>query len=198
MDLDYDQKAEKSTIINLCGINYRAKHQSSASINNRFLLFLAQIKYFIKVFLKATTYCARKVISPIFEHVFTNYEEPVLLACSMCLVMGMFCTIFIPIIDLILPKDRNTPHSEETHDPNATMLSIILTHIVVYSLYTIGSIVGIILGTFCLSHMCMTVKKISIFIYEILSIIISFIVNIISKYYFKIPEVEPVDPLDIV
>lgn len=195
--MDYNQKEEKSTIINLCGVNYRAKHQSSSSINNRFLLFLAQIKYFIKVFLKMTAYCARKIISPIFEHVFTNYKEPVIYACSMCLVTGMFCTIFIPIIDLILPKDKNTPHSE-THDPNATISSIILTHIVVYSLYTVASIIGIILGTFCLSHMCMTVKKISIFIYKILSIVISFTTNIISKYYLKIPEVEPVDPLDIV
>lgn len=197
MDLDYNQKAEKSTIINLCGLTYKAKHQSSASINNRFLLCLAQIKYFIKLFLKMTAYCAHKVISPIFKHVFTNYEEPVILACSICLTIGMFCTIFIPIIDLILPKDKKTPHSE-THDPNATILSIILNHIVVYSLYTVGSIVGIILGTFCLSHMFMVVKQISIFIYGILNIIISFAVNIISKYYFKIPEVEPVDPLDIV
>jgi len=144
-----------------------------------------------------TAYCARKIIYPIFEHVFTNYEEPVIYACSICFVMGMFCTIIFPIADLILPKDKKTPHSE-THDPNATILSIILNHIVVYSLYTLGSIVGIILGTFCLSHICMTVKKISIFIYKILSIVISFTTNIMSKYYLKIPEVEPVDPLDIV
>ena len=196
--MDYDHKTEKSTIINLCGVTYKAKHQSSASINNRFLLCLAQIKYFIKVFLKVTAYCARKIIYPIFEHVFTNYEEPVLLACSTCLVIGMFFTVLIPIIDLLLSNDKKTPHSEETHDPNATISSIILTHILVYSLYTVGSIVGIILGTFCLSHICMVIKQISIFIYNILNILISFTTNIISKYYSKIPEVEQIDPLDIV
>lgn len=195
--MDCEQKTEKSIIVNLCGVKYKAKHQSSTSINNHFLLFLGQIKYFIKFVIKKALYCLRKIIAPIFEHVFTNYEEPVIYACSMCLVMGMFCTIFIPIADLIIPKDKKSPHSQ-THDPNASISSIILNHILTYSLMTLASIVGIILGTYCLSHIAMAIKQMAIFIYKISSTIISFITNIINKYYLKIPDVEPVDPLDIV
>lgn len=195
--MDCQQKTEKSIIVNLCGVKYKAKHQNSTSINSRFLLFLGQIKYFIKIVIKKAVYCLRKIIVPIFQHVFDNYEEPVIYACSVCIVLGMFSIVIIPILDLILPIKGTSPHAA-THDPNASISSIILNHILTYSLMTLASIIGIILGTYCLSHLAMAIKQITIFIYKIISIILSFTTNIINRYYLKIPDVEPVDPLDIV
>jgi len=192
MNLDYNQKTEKYIIINMCGVNYKAKHSNSSSINNQFLLFLAQIKYFIKVYTKTIFHYAFKIINPILHHVLSNYEELTLLLCSSYIMIGGFYLIIFIIAD-ILNISNKSPHSMR-HPPDSTMSSIILNHIVVYSFYIMTAIISTILAIYCLSHIYMVIKQLLIMTNHI----IHFIVNKLMKYYSKIPEVEPIDPLDIV
>ena len=196
-----DHKEEKHKIINVCGVNYKATHMSSSSINNRFLLFLAQIRYFIKFCLKKLIFYIRKVSEPILHHVISNYENPVILTCSMCLTLGIFYTIMVIAIDIIIfglkysVKNDDQYNHLASHNPNAGLVSTILTHLIVYSFRLVVAMVSIILGTYCLSHVVMFIKKIMAFVINV------FIIRIkdpIIRCYFKIPEVEPVDPLDIV
>ena len=198
-----EHKEEKYTIVNLCGVNYKATHRSSSSINNRFLLFLAQIRYFIKFCLKKLIFYIREVSQPILHHVMSNYEKPVILACSMCITLVIFYTIMVIAIDVIIfgfglkPSVKNDDQYNHlaSHNPNAGLISTILTHLIVYSFRLVVAMVSIILGTYCLSHVAMFIKKIMAFVINV------FIIRIkdpIISCYFKIPEVEPVDPHDIV
>lgn len=194
-----ENKEEKSTIINVCGVNYKAKHRSSFSINNRFLLFLAQIKYFIKYFLKKLLFYTRKVLNPILDHVMSNYGDVVICiwAISMTAVIGY--TLMVIIIDIFIVgfglepanKDDDQFNHFASHPPNAGLLSLILTHLVVYSFRLVVIMISTVLIIYCLSHIALFVIKITRFVLEKIK-------SNIIQFYFKIPEVEPVDPLDIV
>ena len=198
-----EYKEEKSTIVSLCGINYRATHRSSSSINNRFLLFLAQIKYFIICFFKKLVFCIRKVLQPIFHHVMSNYGEVVIFIWSMSMTIGILYTFMAIIIDILIvgvglepaKKDDDQFNHLASHPPNAGLLDLIITHIIVYAFRLVVVMVSSVVIIYCLSHIAILIKKIMDFI---INVIIIRIKDYIVKFYFKIPEVEPVDPLDIV
>lgn len=192
--MEYDKKAEKSTIINLCGVKYKAKHASSKSINNRFLLFLAQIKYFIKRVLKTLSYCLNKIIDIILYYILP-YDEPIVALCCSYLVFGLFFMIVIIIADLNITE--GTPHSDG-HDPNLPTSYIIYNHIIDYSLIYVKANVVTIFGIPSLSYILLFIKNAIILVYKMGNMIIRFIVNKLINYYSIIPDVEPIDPLDIV
>lgn len=193
--MEYDNKENKSIIVNLCGVKYKATHSSSSSINNPFLLLLGQIKYFIKGFIKTILFYLRKILYPILDHVFSNYGELIepIIACY--IVFGLIFTLMICIADLFITED--TPHSEG-HDPTLSKSSNILNHIKEYPILVLKAIIATIFGTYCLSQLCIIIAKISIWLYNTLSIIIRFIISKIMKYYSKIPDIEQIDSLDIV
>lgn len=193
--MDYDQKAEKSTIVNLCGVKYKAKHAQSSSINNRFLLFLAQIKYFIKRVLKTVSYCLNKFILPIILDHILPYDEPIVALCCGYIVFGLFFTIVIIIADLNITE--GTPHSDG-HDHSLPTSTIIYTHIIEYSLLLVKAIIITIFGIPSLSYIARFIKNLVVLVYKTCNMMISFVVNKLMNYYSKIPEVEPIDPLDIV
>ena len=194
-----EHKEEKYTIVNLCGINYKATHRNSSSINNRFLLFLAQIKYFIKFCSKQLTFYIRKIAQPILHHVMTNYEQPVILMLSAFMTLGIGYTIMAIIIDVIIVGFGVEPakHDDDqfnhlaSHPPNAGLLSLILTHIIVYSFRLVVIMIFSVIGIYCLSH-------IALFVIKIISFALEKIKSNIVNFYFKIPEVEPVDQTDFV
>lgn len=193
--MDYDNKENKSIIVNLCGVKYKATHSSSSSINNPFLLLLGQIKYFVKGFIKTILFYLRKMLYPILDHVFLNYGELLGPIIAGYIVFGIIFTIMICIADLFITED--TPHSEG-HDPTLSKYSNILNHIKEYPLLVVKAIIVTIFGTYSLSQLCIVIAKIFILLYNTLSIIIRFIISKIMKYYSKIPEIEQIDSLDIV
>lgn len=192
--MDNDNKENKSTIVNICGVKYKATHASSSSINNPLLLLLGQIKYFIKGFIKTILFYLRKMLYPILDHVFSNYDEVIVPIILGYIVFGLMFTLIICIADLFIIEG---PHSEG-HDPNLPTSTIIFNHIKEYPLLIVKAIIVTIFGTYCLSQICIFLAKISVWLYNTASIIIRFIISKIMKYYSKIPELEQIDALDIV
>lgn len=191
--MDYDNKENKSIIVNICGVKYKATHSSSSSINNPFLLLLGQIKYFIKGFIKTILFYLRKILYPILDHVFSNYGELIEPIIAGYIVFGLIFTLMICIADLFIPK--GCPYD---HTPNLPTSTIIFNHIKEYPILALKAIIATIFGTYCLSQLCIIIAKIFISLYNTLSIIIRFIISKIMKYYSKIPDIEQIDSLDIV
>lgn len=115
------------------------------------------------------------------------------------MTVGIIYTFMAIVIDILIVGFGVEPakHDDDqfnhlaSHPPNASLLSLIITHLIVYSFRVVLAMLSSVLIIYCLSHIASIVIK-------IISFIVEKIKSNIIKFYFKIPEVEPVDPLDIV
>jgi hypothetical protein len=65
-------KTYKSKVVELFGIKYNASHYSLSSINNKYYLMLAEVKYFTKYYLKKAY---KLTLQSTINYLLNNYEQ---------------------------------------------------------------------------------------------------------------------------
>ena len=196
---DDNQKNPKSTIINVFGTKYKATHIKSSSINNKILLSLAQIKYFINFISKKSIKIYHNYILPIISyivwHVLDNeYSE---------LIIIIFTTLYIvlavlyPISNII--SDTFVLTNEFTIFNTLIFKQIMLNSIkhVLYSIFVLYLLIIVtLILIFCLLRLFNCLKYVFLILCKALQQITNLLLENINKLNKQIPNIEFVDQME--
>ena len=197
MDIDESDVYEKNLkydIIKLCGTKYKIVHLNSSSKNNKCLICLGQIKYFIKkiykTFIKLIVYI-QDILSKLFEYILDIYSEIILLPFALALASTPFLILYIVLNEIVNFAGYDFISFYNTIYTIFSLLFIIAIKI---SLIIVCNIVFVIILVLVLSSLG--------FIYcNIINIIIigyNHLYTFFNKFYKQIPQVEEIEDPSIV
>lgn len=197
MNIKYDEKEEKSIVIDLCGIKYKAKHQQSSSVNNKFLVYLAQIKYFIKTILINLKQICLKIWIAMIKYIqdYPFCRDLDLIFISTYIVIGglfTFASIINEIVTFINLYSVSTTLSYLTICKTSIVIIIKYIFSYVFLLIPISILTVLIIYVLCRIFTIITLS--CIFIFNTLKQAFVFMFNIFNTFYEKIPDIEPINP----
>lgn len=144
-------KDVKIKIIDIGGVDYKFTHKNSQPLNNRCLLLLSQIKYFVNKFIKYLyNFIVKNIIKPPIDYIYytTGTDE-------ICGFIFVGCTVCIPLFGSILMIEAivNSPYN---------LVSIIMYHIsiicICYFIIMLGLFYIIALILFMYNNICKIIK----------------------------------------
>jgi hypothetical protein len=176
------EKSMKYDIIEMCGIKYKVIHFKSSSKNNKLLICLGQIKYFIKnilkLFMKCLIYLRDNYLKPLAENVYNIYGEDFIIA------IGFMIFLLYPmlsILDAVVQESLKISKDFKVYKL-IPFIFILIKKIVVTAITTIMLYISILLILYVL-------VKIWYFIIYMCKTIYNFF----SAFYKQIPEVEELE-----
>lgn len=196
---DDNQKNPKYTIINVFGTKYKATHITSSSINNKLLLSLAQIKYFIKSIIKKCIQIYCKYILPIIYEIINNVldrnvcEFIIITLTCLYLMIAIFYSISIIVNDMVnLTNDFNTF--------NTVIFKQIVLNSVNHIVYSILLFVFAMITSFIILHCLSKLYQCLHYIFQILFKLLQQLTNMslenINTFNKQIPNIEIVEQIE--
>lgn len=199
-DIKYDEKDEKYIIIDLYGIKYKAIHRQASSINNKFFIYLAQVKYFIKTICINSKQISFKVWDAMLTYLETNYPfciDIISILCTFYVILGGLFTIASIIKEIIeLIKLVSISYSYFTICKKSFV--IIIEYILSYAFLLIFVSIITIVVIYILCRIFTIIALLCVYIFNILNQIIVSIFNKFNRFYEKIPELEPINTIEMI
>jgi len=207
MDIDESDVYEKNLkydIIKLCGTKYKVVHLNSSSKNNKCLICLGQIKYFIKkiykTFIKLIVYI-QDILSKLVEYILDIYSEIIFVPFALAVASTPFLILYIGLNEIV-----NFGYDFSSfYNTIYTIFSLLFIIALKISLTIVCNIVFIIICILVLSSLgfiyCNIINIITIgynHLYNIIIIGYNHLYTFFNKFYKQIPQVEEIEDPSIV
>jgi hypothetical protein len=194
---DNYEKNMKYDIIKICGIKYKVIHLNSSSKNNKILICLGQIKYFIKKILKIFLNCLRylidKFLIKVINYVYNTYGD------DFTAGIFTFASVYILTFGFFTCLEITIKHLKGfTSELYTTMIYKLISLIMI--LIQKGVIL-VVQGIFILISILLVLATLSItfnIIKRFIKYAYNLIYNLFNVFYKQIPEIEELEIIQIV
>ena len=195
MEDTYSKNYKHNEIIDLCGKKYKIIHLTSYSINNKYLICLAQIKY-------CMNYLINDIFKKIIDHVMTfvlSYCFDVFIFFQVSYTVAILCYgVYLIILDIIDIVNISTTFEyviifEIIFKILYCIVKNIIISIIYYTCITIFAFISFYILGMITVLIRIFIKKI---ILKNIIKIFGMIKQYINNFNQKIPKMEEVDPLE--
>lgn len=127
-----EEKSVKIKIMDIGGVEYKFSHKNTQQLNNKCLLLLSQVKFFIKRFFKRIlNYILEYLIQPPINYSLKNIDEQIAgVIFSFFITSGLMFGLTSMLVDII--KSPNDTVWFILYYTSATVISILLLIITVF------------------------------------------------------------------
>lgn len=188
------EKNMKYDIIDVCGIKYKVIHFNSSSKNNKFLICLGQIKYFIKkilkIFLNYLHYLRDKFLIKVIHYVCNTYGDEFTIGILSFASVSILTFGFFTCLEITIKHVKGFTSALYTTMiyKLISLIMILIQKGVIIVVQGIFILIGILLLLVTLSITFNIIKRFIKYVYN-------FIYNLFNIFYKQIPDIEELESI---
>lgn len=190
---DTYEKNSKHQIIDIHGTKYKVVHFNSSSINNKFLLHLGHIKYFIRKAIRkiknVLVYIRDNFLIKLLHHVCEHYTDEFCDGLMVTIIMGAILFTFFTVLSEIAKLINDFKSFDNIIYKIALLIPILFAKIILISITCVFAMISSLVILYIISITLKTIRYILKSGFNILK-------NYITTICRQIPDVEEADALD--